>query len=261
MKRKLTIIISVIMFMSISAVYAQKKEPIRIGILDTGILASHKGFEGVNIESGENFVFPGSDTTDLLGHGSRIAGLIKDQCKDVTIVPLLVVSRYPTGLQKSCNGEEIAVAIIKAIDVYQCKIINISLGFREDNNKLRQAIAYAIEKEVIVVAAAGNNGEKEPEALYYPAAYEGVIAVGAADREGNPAAFSQKSYCSIYAPGVDVPVLDFGFSLNKPKATGTSYAAAAVTGDIADLLYEDPMLDPIKLREIIRSQEDMENKK
>lgn len=236
MKRKLTIIITIILLISISTLWAEKEETIRIGILDTGILASHKGFEGVNIESGENFVFPGSDTTDLIGHGSRIAGLIKDQCKDVTIVPLLVVSRYPTGLQKSCNGEEIAAAIIKAIDVYQCKIINISLGFREDNNKLRQAIAYAIEKEVIVVAAAGNNGEKEPEALYYPAAYDGVIAVGAADREGNPAAFSQKSYCRIYAPGVDVPVLDFGFSIVPPKASGSSYAAAIITGKIAKLL-------------------------
>lgn len=235
MKRKLTIIFIILIFLT-TAGYAEKDESIRIGILDTGILASHRQLKEVKIEPGENFVFPGSDTADLIGHGTRIAGIIKEQCADVTMVPLVVISRYPAGLQKSCNAEEIAGAIIKAIDKYECKIINISLGMETDNEELRQAIEYAEERNVIIVAAAGNSGERKPEAKYYPAAYETVIAVGAEDEKGNVAAFSQKGYSDVYAMGVDVPVLTFGFSINQPKESGTSYAAAKITGKIAKLL-------------------------
>lgn len=249
MKRITVFLILLILLFPLSNIRAEENRlPVKVGVLDTGILANHRELKGMKIDKGENFVFPKATSTDILGHGTRIAGLIGDTCSDVSLIPLVVVSRYPTGLQKSCTGEEIAQAIIRAIDEYDCKLLNISLGLKDDSQELRQAIEYAEEKGVVIVAAAGNSGGIAPETKFYPAAYRTVIAVGALDEEGRPASFSQPGYSQVFALGVNVPVISFGFSLTPPKATGTSYAAAKVTGLVAELIYKNPEWTPEEIR-------------
>ncbi len=255
MKRRILLLLSLIILLHTFplSLWAQADDfALRIGVLDTGILYRHDGLKEVKIESGENFVFPGSNTIDLLGHGTRVAGLIAKESPDVTLIPMVLVSRYPTGLQKSCNAKEIAHAIVKAIDEYDCKVLNLSLGLKEDDEELRRAIEYAEEKGVVVVAAAGNNKKTEPEIMYYPAAYETVIAVTAVDEEGNLASFSQGANSIISALGVEVPVLSFGFTINPPKVSGTSYAAATVTGRVSELLRNNPDYSPAQIREKLR---------
>ena len=130
-------------------------------------------------------------------------------------------------------------------------MINISFGQKEDSEELRQAVEYAEEMDVVIVAAAGNSGKTDPEAKFYPAAQSTVISVGAEDEEGNLASFSQTGYNLISAPGVDVSVLPFGFSIVPPKVSGTSYAAAIVTGWVSELLYMNPDWNPDKVREAL----------
>lgn len=254
MKRRILLLLSLIILLHTFPLWAEADDfALRIGVLDTGIFYRHDGLKEIEIESGENFVFPGSNTIDLLGHGTRVAGLIVKECSNVTLIPMVLVSRYPTGLQKSCNAWEIAYAIIKAIDEYDCKVLNLSLGLREDDEELRKAIEYAEEKNVIVVAAAGNNKKAESEILYYPAAYETVIAVSAVDEEGNIASFSQGTYSLISALGVEVPVLSFGFSIKPPKVSGSSYAAATVSGWVSEILMNNPDYSPAQVREALEN--------
>ena len=254
MKRRILLLLSLIILLHTFplSLWAQADDfALRVGVLDTGILYRHDGLKEVKIEPGENFVFPGYNTTDLLGHGTKVAGLIVKECPDVTLIPMVVVSRYLSGLQKSCNALEIANAIIKAIDEYDCKVLNLSFGLMEDNEELRRAIEYAEEKGVVVVAAAGNNKDTESDIVFYPAAYETVIAVSAVDEEGKPAFSSQENYSFISALGINVPVLSFGFSINLPKVSGTSYAAATATGWVSELLKNNPDYSPIQVREAL----------
>jgi len=97
---------------------------------------------------------------------------------------------------------------------------------------LRDAVAYAISRGVIVVAAAGN---EQANALAYPAAYEGVISVAAVDAQGRQAYFSNSgSGLFIAAPGVGIIS---AYSDNKTViGSGTSQAAAITSGAISALL-------------------------
>jgi thermitase len=80
----------------------------------------------------------------------------------------------------------VAQGILQAVDA-GARIINISLGTSADSRMLRDAVAYAISRGVVVVAAAGN---EQATRLAYPAGYEGVISVAAVDAQGRQAYFS-----------------------------------------------------------------------
>ena len=105
-----------------------------------------------------------------------------------------------------------------------------------DNDLLKSACASARARGLMLVAAAGNNGPKAPYG--YPAAYPGVIAVTATDADDRlmPQA-NRGPYVFVSAPGVDMLApIDGG----TDAVTGTSFAAAIVSGAIANLLHDNP---------------------
>jgi hypothetical protein len=112
----------------------------------------------------------------------------------------------------------------------------------------QSAVRYAIEKGVMLVAPAGDNGS-QPGQASYPAAYPGVVAVGATGRDGQLASFSSRgSYVSLTAPGVDLmaaamlPSESFGYAPGYAPISTTSAASAMVAGVAALVMSKYPAL-------------------
>jgi subtilisin family serine protease len=127
------------------------------------------------------------------------------------------------------------------------RLINISFAGPRDPS-LERAIKAAFDRNVIMIAAAGNAGPKSPP--LYPAADPNVIAVTATDM--NDKLFSGANrgrYIAIAAPGVDilVPAPDGTYQLT----TGTSVATAHISGIVALMLEPNPKLSPADVRRIL----------
>ena len=229
-------------------------EPIRIAFLDSGISAYH--LDPSHVEPGENLVFPGRDTEDRVGHGTAAAGLLLGSaelglaglCPEAVAVPIVCYDRYPSGVTARGDGGTLAEAIRLAVDVYRCRILNISMGQTEDDPELRAAVEYALASGALIVAAVGNDNLTAPDRVYYPAACDGVIGVGAAEGE-TPAAFSQRSAVSLLARGVGLSTVTNRKGARVEVRSGTSFACAAVSGLCARLWQEDPSLTAAQVRQ------------
>jgi len=92
---------------------------------------------------------------------------------DASVLPVKVLDEDGVGTDAS-----VAAGITWAAD-HGATVINLSLGGPQPSDVLRQAVDYALARDVVVVAAAGNDGHRTPS---YPAAYPGVVAVGARQR-------------------------------------------------------------------------------
>jgi subtilisin family serine protease len=123
------------------------------------------------------------------------------------------------------------------------RVVNLSLG-GAPNRLLADATETILARTVVVVAAAGNAGRGAPPS--YPAAYPGVIAVTANDAAGRVYdRANHGGYIALSAPGVDVWVPDAG---SGRYVSGTSFAAAWVSGAAARLVGQSPRLKPPQVR-------------
>lgn len=226
---------------------------ITVAVLDTGIDLDHaelrhslqEGFDFVHILDGaEEFIgdYLEADAVadDEVGHGTHVAGIVAGRgssmprgvapkCK---VIPVRVLAAMEKQGRRMGAGliENINAGVKYAVD-QGADVINMSLGVKHEGGGLphKEVIDYARRKGVTIVAASGNDGQQE---MYYPGAFDSVIAVGAMDAEGNVADFSTYGdQVSFIAPGVDV----YSTSLNNDYAfsTGTSHAAPFVTGAVA----------------------------
>lgn len=132
--------------------------------------------------------------------------------------------------------------------------VNMSLGSPGAGPFEMEVLAYALKKNVLVCASMGNDGRTTAE---YPAAYTGVIAVGATDGADNLAAFSTRGpWMSVCAPGFDIISTFNGSSSDYEWDSGTSMAAPFVTGLAAYLLAFKPSLAPDQVKTIIEESAD-----
>lgn len=246
-KRAAAALLCCLLFLPVLSARAAQPEAIRIGFLDSGISLKH--LDAAQVEPGENFALPARDTTDRIGHGTATAGLVLGSselglmglCPTAVAVPLVCYDLYPSGVTASGSGGDMARAIYAAVDQYGCRIINISMGLTIDDPELRAAVEYAQEQGALIVSAVGNDNLTAPERVYYPAAYDGVIGVGAADGE-KAAAFSQRNNVDILAPGVALDTVTNRNAAESVKRSGTSYACAYVSGVCAAILTAQPEL-------------------
>jgi len=200
-----------------------------IAILDTGIDKWHEDLRGLVVAERS---FIDEDPWDYHGHGTHVAGIIVAKDNDIGITGVaagypLINAKVADGIGR-CNPLDMAKAVHWAVEE-GATVINISCAINETNLDLENAVANAIKKGIIVVAAAGNNGEN---ASVYPACLPGVIAVGSVDENGELAALSNRGpWVDMYALGVNVysclPDDDYG------EKSGTSFAAAYITGLMA----------------------------
>lgn len=204
---------------------------------------------GINLFGGANE--QGAADVDNQGHGSHVAGIIAAVANnaigvagvapEARILPLRVLG--PDGRGRS---GDVVNAIRMAADM-GARVINLSLGGEQESAALNDAIVYASDKGSLVVAAAGNDGPTA--APKWPAAFDQTIAVSFVDQQNQPGAKSQVgAYIDIAAPGVGIlstALGDYGFS------TGSSMAAAYVSGAAALLFAAQPSLTVGQVRDIL----------
>ena len=233
----------------------EKENPtqIRVAVIDTGI--STKAIPEENISEGMNYVDTELSTEDTYGHGTAVASIILSEAPNAQLVPL-VSNVYEDGKIKQVENDTLAEMIKDAIDIYDCQIINLSAGLILDKDSVRNAVGYAEEQGVLVVASAGNDYEENGAVKYYPAAYENVLAVGSLVENGDEiASFSQRGdWVDTYIVGEEIPIKTL--SGNETIGDGTSYSAAKVTGMAAKELEADPTISLSKLREKLIQKND-----
>lgn len=173
---------------------------------------------------------PGEDRSGLQDHGTHVAGLVAGQ--GVGVAPeagLLSLVLF----QPEYVGDFLAAqALLWAVD-RGARVVNLSFGGYAYSQTLHEAVNYALERLVVVVAAAGNQGTG---LRHYPAALPGVVAVGAVDGRGEAAWFSNRGpWVSLWAPGVRIYSTFSGGGYGL--LSGTSMAAPIAAG-LAALLKE-----------------------
>ena len=207
---------------------------INIAILDTGVDLDHPDLAD-KLMSNVNFSNSGT-ADDVYGHGTHVAGIaaaITNNGMGVaglgygsTIMNVKVLSDMGAGAYSW-----VASGIVWAAD-NGADVINMSLGGPSESSTLEDALTYALSKGVVVVAAAGNNGDTTP---MYPAYYTNCIAVAATDANDARASFSNYGdWVDVAAPGLSI------YSTLKNSSygymSGTSMAAPHVAG-LAALVF------------------------
>ncbi|KAA6219962.1 type VII secretion-associated serine protease mycosin [Streptomyces filamentosus] len=235
---------------------------VRVAVIDTGVDVKNPQLaRAVDTKSGINLLPKNAKdangyklkrgkedgTTDTVGHGTKVAGIIAARpakgtgfvglAPDATIIPVQQNDADGHG-----TAETLATAIRHAI-AKKADVINISQDTADavkPTPLLEQAVKAALEAEIVVVASAGNDGLGGNVKPTYPASYEGVLAVAAADRNNERAAFSQSGdFVGVAAPGVDmvstVPggghCADNGTSFSAPYVAGLAALVKAKHGD------------------------------
>jgi subtilisin family serine protease len=186
-------------------------------------------------------------------HGTGMTGAIAAHRRLLGVAPgarILAIHAFSPDAQRpqQATTQNIIAGIDWAI-AKGARVINMSFA-GPDDPMLQLALQRAHDKGVVLIAAAGNLGAKSPP--LYPAADPNVIAVTATDAKDQLLAqANQGPYVALAAPGVDVlePAPDGGFQ----KTTGTSVAAAHVSGIVALMLDRDPSLDAAAVRDILTS--------
>ena len=222
--------------------------PVAIAIIDTGI--STRAIPESSILTGKNYLDPSLSTEDTYGHGTAVASVILEHFPDALFVPL-VSNAYDNGKIKQVDNDVFAQMIRDAVDVYHCQIINLSVGLILDKPSIREAVAYAEEKDVLVVASVDNDYDTVGAFKYYPAGYDTVLAVGSVNKAGTAVSdFSQRgAWVDIYAPGEEIDIATL--SGDTRESEGTSYSAAYVTAAAAKLLQADSTRTAAALRQMV----------
>lgn len=201
---------------------------ITVAVLDTGI-TEHPQLEQVRL-SRTDLV---QDGQPVDGHGTAMASLIAgaDPAEGGVAPAVSLLDIRVADAKGESTTALVAQGILTAVD-QGARVINISLGTNADAPVLRRAVEYALERGVVIVAAAGND---QATALAYPAGYTGVVSVAAVDADGVQAFFSNSGTgLAVAAPGVGI--VSAYRDNRRVISSGTSQAAALTSGVVATML-------------------------
>jgi subtilisin family serine protease len=247
-----------------------------IAIVDTGVDLKHpdlkdKLVKGYNA-TGIGGLFGLGSAADDNGHGTHCAGIaaaitnnnvgIAGMAPNCKIMPVRVLAGAGSGSLLS-----VAKGITWAAD-HGADVISLSLGGPGTMATLGEAVKHALSKNSVVVAAMGNSGHNG-NPISYPAAYPGVISVGATDSEDKIAMFSSfNKYCSVSAPGVKIwattPTYDVWLTKNSGGRitkeysfmSGTSMATPLVAGLAGLVRSVHPKMPPAQVKELLEKSAD-----
>jgi hypothetical protein len=180
----------------------------------------------------------GSAQTSVAGHGTFIAGLIALIAPNARIMPIRAFS--PDGVSDAFS---VAQGIKYAVD-HGARVINLSFGSTEDTPVMHDAVTYAHQRGVLLVAAVGNEDKGNDTAPQFPANWSAeVMGIAALDNNNRKASFSNYgTNVSVSAPGVNLISLYPELNNSPDYATwsGTSFAAPLATASAALLLENNP---------------------
>jgi type VII secretion-associated serine protease mycosin len=214
-----------------------------VAVIDTGVDGGHPDLRG-KVLPGFNALSGGSNAGDDNGHGTAVAGLIAANtdngigiaglCWGCRILPVKVLDARGRG-----DDAGVAAGIRWAAD-NGARVINLSLGGAGESQVLREAVDYAVGKGALLVAASGNERDAG-NPISYPAAYPGVLAVGATGNSDAITGFSNTGdYLDIAAPGVGLWTTLPNGQYGPPN--GTSFSSPYVAGAAALVLTLRPDL-------------------
>lgn len=226
-----------------------------IAIIDSGVDADHPDLAS-KLMTGRNFLDGSVNTDDTHGHGTSVAGAAAAASNNGTgisgvswgspIMPLQVFNSTTSALYST-----IASAITWATD-NGAKVINISMAGSTSSLTMENAINYAWNKGVIVVASAGNSSTSAP---YYPAACKNVVSVSATTSGDLKASWSNfGATVDVSAPGVSIYTTTKGGGYGS--VSGTSISAPITAGLVALIWSANPTLTNAEVVDILLQNSD-----
>ncbi|WP_408011685.1 S8 family peptidase [Pseudalkalibacillus sp. A8] len=230
-------------------------EDVIIAIIDTGIDMKHPDLSGRLVE-GHNILNDSPNPDDDNGHGTHVAGIIASETNNGLgvagmtwynkIMPIKAMNADGYG-----TSFDVAQGVRWATD-HGADVINLSLGNYKESKALAEAIDYAYGKDVILVAASGNDNTNQ---ISYPAAFENVLSVAAVNANLRRADFSNYGdYIDVAAPGVDIAstYIDNQYA----SLSGTSMATPHVAALAGLIRSSQPDLKNSEVIQIIKDTTD-----
>jgi subtilisin family serine protease len=226
-----------------------------IAIIDSGVDPTHPDLSD-KLLSGYNFVENNTDTHDVRGHGTAVAGTAAAISNNVAgvagvawgnpIMPLVVLNS-----DNLASYYNVARAITFAAD-NGIRVINLSLGGPSSSSTVQNAINYAWTKGTLIFASAGNYATSTP---CYPAACEHAVAVSATTSSDTRASFSNYgAWIDIAAPGTSILTTNRGGGYGYWN--GTSFSSPVAAGLAGLIISANPDLTNTQVVEIITQNAD-----
>jgi type VII secretion-associated serine protease mycosin len=227
---------------------------ITVAVIDTGVDPANPDLGG-RVLPGKDYAEdqPGDEHTDYEGHGTGMAGLIAGTgaygggrgafglAPGAQILPIRMPKSVAAANQADANrqfNEAVPKAIRYAADK-GAQVINISLAHTEGSPQLTAAVKYALDKNSLIFAGAGNDGDKANQVMY-PAATPGVVAVAAVGRDLRRTDESQHGpQVDMAAPGEEM-VHACGGETGLCETHGTSDATALASASAALIWSKHP---------------------
>lgn len=201
-----------------------------VAILDTGCDQSHRDLKA-QLVMAKDFTGSRSGSSDVNGHGSHCAGIVLASENGVGMIGVAPEARLLVGKVLSDSGSGLSTWIAAGIDwavENGADVISMSLGSGSPDSRIGAAVQRALDRGVIVVAAAGNEGPREGTAGW-PGSFPGVVCVAAVDVNQKVANFSSRGKSVVVAaPGVNVRSCYPGDRF--ATMSGTSMATPYVAG-------------------------------
>lgn len=131
---------------------------VNVAVIDTGC----NPHQDIVLAGGYNFILNNNDYSDNHGHGTHVAGIISAQHNEIGIAGVApqvnIYALKCVDPDYYSDTDELIAAIYAAVDKYHCKVINMSLGVLQDNELFYEAVKYATDNGVIIIASSGNEG-------------------------------------------------------------------------------------------------------